>query len=189
MIEPIISRFASASRDATADLIFSAPIAAAVGEHSFGDVLQALADHESESGQSHYFSFSKWNGGHSDDAHDGASCIALEYTKRSSSHVRAILMEAEWAFYTFPTKAKRRDTVMFVLPLDEHLNGVEAIRSNCIVAALLSVRGLVPACHMHTYLFRFAPGAIVEFMEGTQFGRNLLEEFCSRAVDIRELQA
>ncbi len=75
---------------------------------------------------------------------------------------------------------------MFALPLEEALTGNDLIRAATIMANMIGVRGLMPGSYMHTYFFRFRVGALVEFMPGETFGKNLIEEFGGKPLFVRE---
>ncbi|QDC38707.1 hypothetical protein [Sphingobium fuliginis] len=177
MALPHVSRFQSASQYAEPDYTFCAPVITLEGQHNFRDILQTFADDRTQSGISHYFSLSIWDGGHSLAGHQATTCATLAYTDATASLARDVLTIGEVAFYAFPIKDGRRDATMFALPLANHLEFKDAIRSANILAEIINVKGVVANSYLPTYFFHFAKGAQIEFQPGSQLGMNLIEEF------------
>lgn len=177
MALPIISRYQSASEYAAPDYSFEAPHEALEGQHSFLDLLQTFANDRTESGVNHYFSFARWDDGHSKSHHIGSTLVPLVYNEVSAPEAKAVLIEGGVAFYAIPVTDKRRDAVMFALPTNDHLSFDDHIRLTNILAELIGVKGIVPYTYLPTYFFHFREGAQIEFHSGAQLGQNLVEEY------------
>lgn len=181
-----LSRFQSASQNAEPDHTFFAPAVAPEGLHSFGDILQTLANDRTESGINHYFSLSTWDSGHNEAAHEAATCMTLAYTEATAPTVHEILTLGEVAFYAFPIKDGRRNATMFAMPLEEHLSFNDAIRFANIMAEQIKVKGVIAKSYLPTYCFHFAKESQIEYSPGVQLGIILIEEFNGAFLNMKE---
>ena len=186
MNNPTISRFATATKHSEPDIAFTAPVEAATGEHNFKQVLEALADYRTESGVDHYFSFSRWDEGHSSWSHNGTTCITLEFEDQAARLVREILIGADILHYEFPTKAKRKNAIMFALPSEDHFDHEETTRAASLIMNEIAVKGLLPCSYLSTYFFRFRKGAKIEQRGSIMLHRGFVDDSAGVFVTLKE---
>jgi hypothetical protein len=176
-----INQFKEMSEDATPQLTFTAPydLNALFEEHQadydFKSVLEALVEHETTSGLSHFYSVARWTNEHSQWGHDGATCLTLAYDTDAAPDVRAQLIGGDIAHYEFPIKAGRSKAVMFAVPLSDTLAHTQVFRASSLLAENIAVKGLIPSSYQSTYFFRFAPKAAITQRGTTILSRKIIE--------------
>lgn len=166
-----ISRFQSTTAGSRPDEAHTKQWDAIEGDYNFKDLIQAHSDHVRNSGETHYFSFSRWADEHSQWGHEGTTCITLAYDPEAAELVRRVLIESTIAHYEFPIKAGRSKAVMFALPTKDPFDHTQTFRVASLLADMIGVVGLVENSYQSTYFFRFQPGAQVE-----QRGEQMLNE-------------
>ena len=186
MNNPSISRFLTATTNSKPELAFTAPVEPQDGEHSFKQILEALAEHDSETGQFHYFSLSRWDEGHSSWSHDGTTCITLEFNEEAANIVRETLMLSDIMHYEFPTKAGRKKAVMFALPSEDHFDHEETTRAASLIMNAIKVKGLLQNSYLSTYFFRFRKDAKIEQRGTVMLNRDFVDDSRGVFVTLRE---
>lgn len=187
MQHPTISRFAEASANSTSiEEPFTAPVEQIGDEFNFLTVLQALAGLRTLSGADYFHTFSIWNGGHGSWAHDGSTCITLEYREKAAAAVRAVLIDADILHYEFKTKASRSNAVMFAFPIADHLDSDDTMRAASLIADAIAVKGVMKSSYQHTYFFRFRDGAEVVQRGSEMLARDIVDDNRGKFVRIKD---
>lgn len=169
-MNPSISRFTTAKADSKPiEEPFTAPVIKGDADYDFLTILQALADNRTDSGISHYHSFSLWGEGHASYEHGGTTCLHIGYTPETADDVSAVLDDANLFYYRIPIVDKRSDAVLFVFPSSDRFDHVETTRATAVLAHGIGVKGVIKSTYYSTYFFRFQDGAKV-----TQGGSDIL---------------
>lgn len=166
-----LSRFQTMTHGSKPDITFEKQWEDADGDYNFADVLLANAEWIRDSGETHYFSLSRWKDEHNQWGHEGTTCVTLAYYPEAADHFRAVAIEADLAHYEFPIRAGHRKARMFAIPTEDNFTHTETFRAASLIADVAQVQGLVKNSYQSTYFFRFDGTA-----EVVQRGSTLLSD-------------
>ena len=172
-----ISRFLTATSTAKPDSQFTAPIHddGTVG-YDARDLIATYAEQQFEGGFSNYFSFSRWDGSHDMEGHQGTTALTLEYDLAHVDRVRDALATLPLAYYEIPTIAGRSKAVLFAFPVEEALDWTDTTRAASLIAQTIEQGGLFPNSFLYTYFFRFRDGGPITFRDGVLMSRAFIDE-------------
>lgn len=179
MTHPVLSRFASASASGKMidESAFTAPaIQGPADDYDFLTILNTAAEYRTESGVSHYHSFSLFGDGHNSAAHIGTSCLHLAYPEDIASAVSAMATDADLFHYNVPIMANRKKANLLAFPSTDHFNHSDTTRAASLLAQMIGVKGVLPNSYLSTYFWTFQKDAIVTQSGSVLMNREIIED-------------
>lgn len=179
MTHPVLSRFASASASSKMidESAFTAPaVPSPADDYDFLTILNTAAEFRTESGVSHYHSFSLFGDGHNSAAHAGSSCVHLAYPQHIAVAVSEMAADADLFHYIIPIEFKRQNATLLAFPSTDHFNHSSTTRAASILAHLIGVKGVLPNSYLSTFFWTFQKDAVVTQAGSTLMNNEIIED-------------